>query len=59
MADKSNFLGVRRGEWAYIAAIILGLIVGVLIKRVRIGLMTGLVLCVLIGLSAIFRFTRK
>ena len=51
--------GLRKGELAYIFAIILGLIIGVLIKRVRVGLMIGLVLCVLIGLSTIFRLTRK
>ena len=51
--------GLRKGEIAYIFAIILGLIIGVLIKRVRVGIMIGLVLCLLIGLSTIFRFTRK
>ena len=34
----------RRGELAFIVAIVLGLVLGVLIKRVRIGLLIGLVL---------------
>jgi F0F1-type ATP synthase assembly protein I len=51
--------GMTRNEIAYILAIILGLVIGVLIKRIKIGLMIGLVLCVLIGLSTIVRFTRN
>ena len=51
--------GMTKNEIAYILAIILGLVIGVLIKRIRIGIMIGLVLCVLIGLSTIFRFTRN
>lgn len=51
--------GLRKGEIAYIFAIVLGLVIGILIKRIRVGIMIGLVLCVLIGLSTIVRFTRK
>lgn len=51
--------GLRKGEVAYIFAIILGLVIGILIKRIRVGIMIGLVLCVLMGLSTIMRFTRK
>jgi F0F1-type ATP synthase assembly protein I len=51
--------GITKNEMAYIFAIILGLIIGVLIKRVRVGVMIGLVLCVLIGLSSIMRFMRN
>lgn len=51
--------GLRKGEVAYIFAIVLGLVIGILIKRVKVGLMIGLVLCVLMGLSTIVRFTRK
>ena len=51
--------GITKNEMAYIFAIILGLVIGVLIKKVRIGIMIGLVLCVLIGLSSWLRFTRK
>jgi hypothetical protein len=35
---------IRRGEMAFIFAILLGLAVGILIKRVRIGILLGLVL---------------
>lgn len=35
---------IRRGEMAFIFAIIIGLVVGVLIKRVRIGIIIGIVL---------------
>jgi hypothetical protein len=35
---------IRRGEMAFIFAIILGLVVGILIKRVRIGILLGLAL---------------
>lgn len=56
-AEKKT--GIRKDEVAYIFAIILGLVIGILIKRVRVGLMIGLVLCVLMGLSTILRFTRK
>ena len=56
-AEKKT--GIRKDEVAYIFAIILGLVIGILIKRVRVGLMIGFVLCVLMGLSTILRFTRK
>ena len=35
---------LRRGEMAFIFAIILGLVLGILIKRVRLGIILGLVL---------------
>jgi len=35
---------LRRGEVAFIFAIILGLVLGILIKRVRLGIILGLVL---------------
>lgn len=35
---------VRRGEMAFIFAIVLGLVLGILIKRIRIGIIIGLVL---------------
>ena len=35
--------GIRRGEMAFIIAIIIGLALGILIKRVRLGLLLGLV----------------
>jgi hypothetical protein len=54
-----NKKGITKNEIAYGLAIIVGLIIGVLIKRIRIGIMIGLVLCVLIGLSTFMRFTRN
>ncbi|MGZ5220639.1 MAG: hypothetical protein ACXWC7_11185 [Chitinophagaceae bacterium] len=35
---------LRRGEVAFIFAIILGLVLGILVKRVRLGIILGLVL---------------
>lgn len=35
---------VRRGEMAFIFAIILGLVIGILIKRVRLGILLGLMI---------------
>ncbi len=57
MVEKKQ--GLRKGEVAYIFAIVLGLIIGVLIKRIKVGIMIGLVLCVLMALSGWVRFTRK
>ncbi|MGQ0738658.1 MAG: hypothetical protein ACT4OJ_06320 [Bacteroidota bacterium] len=57
MAEQKK--GITKNEIAYVLAIILGLIIGILIKRIKIGVMIGLVLCVLIGLSTIMRFTRN
>ncbi len=51
--------GITKSEMAYVFAIILGLVIGVLIKRVKVGIMIGLVLCVLIGLSTIMRLLRN
>ena len=50
---------IRRGEMAFIFAIVLGLVIGILIKRVRIGIMIGLVLGVLIVLTGWLRVTRN
>jgi L-cystine uptake protein TcyP (sodium:dicarboxylate symporter family) len=51
--------GLTKNEIAYGLAMILGLVIGFLIKRVKIGLFIGIILSLLIGLSTIFRFTRK
>ncbi len=51
--------GLRKGEIAYMLAMVFGLMIGILIKRIRIGIFLGLLLCVLIGLSTVYRFTRK
>jgi hypothetical protein len=48
--------GIRRGEMAFIFAIVLGLILGILIKRVRLGILLGLIIggvIVLLGLPCI------
>ena len=50
---------VRRGEMAFIFAILLGLAVGILIKKVRIGILIGLVLGIMIVLTGWLRSTRK
>ena len=51
MADKNKeFMGIRRGEMAFLIAIVIGLLVGVFIKRVRVGLMLGLIL----GIGIVF-----
>ncbi|MFN8291232.1 MAG: hypothetical protein U0U70_13325 [Chitinophagaceae bacterium] len=55
-AEKKT--GLRKDEVAYLFAIILGLAIGILVRRVRVGLMIGVVLCALIGFSTIIRFMR-
>jgi hypothetical protein len=50
---------VRRGEMAFIFAILLGLAVGIMIKKVRIGILIGLVLGIMIVLTGWLRSTRK
>lgn len=53
MNDKNKpkeFMGIRRGEMAFLFAIVLGLVIGTLIKKVRLGLMLGL----LLGLFIVF-----
>jgi hypothetical protein len=41
---------LRRGEMAFIFAIILGLVLGIMIKRVKLGIILGLV----IGTAIVF-----
>jgi hypothetical protein len=50
---------VRRGEMAFIFAIVLGLAVGIMIKKVRIGILIGLALGIIIVLTGWLRSTRK
>jgi len=50
---------VRRGEMAFIFAIILGLGLGLLIKNIRIGILIGLVLGLLILFTGWVRLTKK
>jgi hypothetical protein len=56
MANKQQ---IRRGEMAFIIAIVLGLVIGVLIKRVRIGILIGMVLGGLIIFTGWIRATRR
>ena len=50
---------VRRGEMAFIFAIVLGLALGIMIKKVRIGILIGLALGIIIVLTGWLRSTRK
>jgi hypothetical protein len=50
---------IRRGEMAFIFAIVIGLAVGILIKKVRIGILIGLILGTVIVLTGWLRTTRK
>lgn len=50
---------VRRGELAFIFAIVLGLLLGLLIKRVRIGLIIGVGLGLIIVFLGANRSSRK
>jgi hypothetical protein len=49
----------KRGDMAFIIAIILGLVVGVLIKRVRLGILLGLIIGGAIVALGWLRSTRK
>ena len=57
--SKSDKPSVRRAEMAFIFAIVLGLLLGIFIKRIRVGLLIGLVLGVLILMTGWLRATRK
>ena len=50
---------LRRGEMAFIFAIILGLVLGILIKRVKLGIILGLILGVAIVLLGWTRVNKK
>lgn len=57
MAAKKT--GIRRGEWAFIIAIVAGLVLGILIKKIKYGLFFGFILGGLFLLASWTRFTRK
>jgi hypothetical protein len=57
--SKNEKPSVRRAEMAFIFAIVLGLLLGIFIKRIRVGLLIGLVLGVLILMTGWLRATRK
>jgi hypothetical protein len=50
---------IRRSEMSFIFAIVLGLALGIMIKKVRIGILIGLVLGVIILFTGWLRTTRK
>ncbi|MBI5372119.1 MAG: hypothetical protein HZA79_08845 [Sphingobacteriales bacterium] len=50
---------IKRGEMAFIFAILLGLSLGIMIKKIRIGILIGLVLGILVVLTGWLRTTRK
>ncbi len=57
MAERQP--NIRRGEMAFIFAIAIGLVVGILIKRVKVGILIGIVLGIIIVLTGWLRTTRK
>ncbi|MCX8019401.1 MAG: hypothetical protein N2747_02770 [Chitinophagaceae bacterium] len=57
--DRKQFAGLTRNEWAYLFAILTGLVIGIAVRRVKIGIFLALIFCALIGLSSFFRFFRK
>ena len=57
MAEKKQ--GIRRGEWAFIFAIIIGLVLGILIKKIKYGLFFGFIIGSLMLLGSWLRITRK
>ena len=51
--------GIRRGEWAFNIAIVSGLVLGILIRKIKYGLFFGFILGGLFLLASWTRFTRK
>jgi type IV secretory pathway TrbL component len=49
----------RRGEMAFLVAIVLGVLLGVFIKRIRVGLMIGIALGLLIVFTGLLRSSRR
>ena len=50
---------VRRGEMAFVFAIVLGLALGFIVKNIRIGILIGLIMGIIIVLTGWLRSTRK
>ena len=57
MSEKKP--GIRRGEWVFIIAIIIVLVIGIVIRRIKYGLFFGFILGGLFLLASWTRFTRK
>ena len=49
----------KRGDMAFIFAIIIGLVVGILIKKVRVGILLGLVIGSMIVFTGWLRNSRN
>ncbi len=47
---EKTYFGIRRGEMAFLVAIVMGLLIGAMIKQVRLGMLLGLI----IGLGIVF-----
>ena len=56
---SENKGGVRRSEMAFIFAIMLGLALGIMIKKIRIGILIGLIMGIIIVVTGWLRSTRK
>ena len=50
---------VRRGEVAFIFAIVLGLLLGIMIKKIRLGLLIGVIMGLVIVFTGWLRTKRK
>ena len=59
LMNKERKPDIRRGEMAFIFAIVLGLLVGIFIKRIRVGLIIGVALGLIIVVLGASRSSRK
>lgn len=50
---------VRRGEVSFIFAIVLGLLLGIFIRRIKVGVLFGLALGLIIVFLGLLRSSRK
>jgi uncharacterized membrane protein (UPF0136 family) len=57
MPDKKT--DTRRGEMAFLFAIVLGLLLGIFIKRIRVGLIIGVALGLIIVFTGMLRSSRR
>ena len=57
--NSNNKPDVRRGEIAFIFAIVLGLLLGLAIRRIKIGILIGITLGLLIVFAGALRSSRK
>ena len=59
MAREERQPDTKRGEVAMIFAIVIGLLLGIFIKKIRVGLIIGVVIGLLIVFSGLLRSPRK